>query len=86
MRCGCVRRAIQTGKLHFGYIYGFGACGCLAVFAVLNLMSQEHWADLYRVCSALGYGLLPIVFLALLSLFLNLKYGSHLARSSMRTC
>ena len=42
------------GKLHFGYIYGFGVFGCLAMSAIVNLMSREE-VDTWRVFSILGY-------------------------------
>jgi len=29
---------LLTGKVHFGYIYGFGVSGCLAMYLVLNLL------------------------------------------------
>lgn len=29
---------LMTGKVHFGYIYGFGVSGCLAMYLVLNLL------------------------------------------------
>lgn len=30
----------QSGKVHFGYIYGVAMLGCFAMYAVLNLMSD----------------------------------------------
>ena len=57
------RNAIQTGKIHFGYIYGFGSLGCLGIWFVLNLLSQSG-VDLHRTVSILGYCLLPMVLLA----------------------
>ena len=33
---------LQTGKLHFGYIYGFGMLGCIAVYLIINLMSGTY--------------------------------------------
>lgn len=34
----------QSGKLHFGYIYGFGLLGCIGMCTIVNLMqsSNEH--------------------------------------------
>jgi len=52
------------GKLHFGYIYGFGLVGCVSLWLVLNLLS-DRGIDVMRVVSVLGYGLLPMVALAL---------------------
>lgn len=30
---------LMAGKLHFGYIYGFGMVGSLAVYLLVNLMA-----------------------------------------------
>lgn len=30
---------LMVGKLHFGYIYGFGMLGCLAIYLLVNLMA-----------------------------------------------
>jgi len=31
----------QAGKVHFGYIYGFGAFGCAAINTLFALMSDR---------------------------------------------
>ena len=63
-----------AGKLHFGYVFGFGVVGCLAIYSILNLMTQkESGIEVHVVFSVLGYSLLPIVFLALLAIFIPLK-------------
>ncbi|PVD35079.1 hypothetical protein C0Q70_06360 [Pomacea canaliculata] len=31
---------LLSGKVHFGYIYGIGVVGCLAMYCLLNLMSM----------------------------------------------
>jgi hypothetical protein len=63
-----------TGKLHFGYIFGFGVVGCVAMYSVLNLMTQRaNGIELHVVFSVLGYSLLPIVFLAAVAVLLPLK-------------
>mmetsp|Transcript_16523 Transcript_16523/g.32908 ORF Transcript_16523/g.32908 Transcript_16523/m.32908 type:complete len:292 (-) Transcript_16523:32-907(-) len=61
-----------TGKLHFGYIYGFGVFGCLALSAVVNLMHPQG-VDTWRVFSILGYSLVPVNLLAALAVLLNLS-------------
>jgi len=33
---------LMTGKVHFGYIYGFGVSGCIAMYLVLNLLVRER--------------------------------------------
>ena len=63
---------LMTGKVHFGYIYGFGVSGCIAMYLVLNLLSAKE-IDMWRVCSILGYGLLPVIGLAFLGIALSLK-------------
>jgi apolipoprotein N-acyltransferase len=61
-----------TGKLQFGFIYGCSLMGSVFMWAVLNLL-HEQGIDMYRVCSVLGYGLVPIVLLALFNVVLDLK-------------
>ncbi|TFJ88474.1 hypothetical protein NSK_000048 [Nannochloropsis salina CCMP1776] len=65
---------LMTGKVHFGYIYGFGVSGCIAMYLVLNLLSPKD-IDVWRVCSILGYGLLPVIGLAFLGIAVSLKGG-----------
>lgn len=60
------------GKVHFGYIYGFSALGCLAMYVVLNLMSLTG-VSVWCVISVLGYCLLPMVALSGVSLFMSLQ-------------
>merc|ERR1719272_1299262 len=69
---------LLAGKLQFGYIYGLGATGCVGVCLLINVMSQRGGIDLYRTMSILGYGLIPIVFLALIGILFSLKstFGS----------
>ena len=63
----------QTGKVHFGYIYGFGALGTIGIYVIANLMSPAHPLDVSRTFSILGYCLLPIVALAAFSILINLR-------------
>ena len=55
---------LLTGKIHFGYIYGFGVFGCLAMTLILNLMSPSQAISVWTVASILGYALLPVNLLA----------------------
>ncbi len=64
---------VQRAKLHFGYIFGFGLCGAFAIHVVLNLMVQTGSIDFARVCSILGYCLLPIVLLALFAVVIDFR-------------
>ncbi|NXR91851.1 YIPF7 protein, partial [Hypocryptadius cinnamomeus] len=50
-------------KVHFGYVYGMSAMGCLAMHALLNLMSVSGVSH-GCVASVLGYCLLPMVILS----------------------
>jgi protein YIPF5/7 len=60
---------LVTGKLQFGYIYGFGLFGCLAMTLILNLMSPTS-ISFWTVTSILGYALIPVNILAALKIFL----------------
>ncbi|XP_060563208.1 protein YIPF5-like isoform X2 [Ruditapes philippinarum] len=61
-----------SGKLHFGYIYGIGVVGCLAMYCLLNLMSMTGVSS-GCIISVLGYCLLPMVFLSFSSALLSLQ-------------
>jgi len=63
---------LLSGKIHFGYIYGFSVCGCMGMCGVLNLLHPTG-LDLWRTCSVLGYCLLPVIGLAGISILLSLK-------------
>jgi hypothetical protein len=62
---------LLSGKLHFGYIYGLGVVGSISMYLILNLMSDVG-IDIWRTISILGYCLLPMVFLSVLPLAMNL--------------
>ncbi|NXG47890.1 YIPF7 protein, partial [Psilopogon haemacephalus] len=55
--------ALDAGKVHFSYVYGMSAIGCLAMHALLNLMSTSGVSH-GCVASVLGYCLLPMVILS----------------------
>jgi protein YIPF5/7 len=59
---------VLAGKLQFGYIYGFGLFGCVAMTFVVNLMSPSDAISFWTVTSILGYSLLPVNLLALLKI------------------
>ncbi|WAQ99699.1 YIPF5-like protein [Mya arenaria] len=56
-----------SGKLHFGYLYGIGVVGCLAIYALLNLMSMTGVSS-GCIISVLGYCILPMVILSFSSI------------------
>ncbi|KAL0489091.1 hypothetical protein AKO1_009038 [Acrasis kona] len=62
---------LLRGKLHFGYIYGVGTVGCIGVYLLLNLMcGEKRNIEIQHTISILGYGLLPMVFLAAMTTLL----------------
>ena len=63
---------LLTGKVHFGYIYGFSTFGCISMYTVINLI-HPHGLDFWKVCSVLGYCLLPVIALAAAAIVIDLK-------------
>lgn len=52
-------------QVYFGYIYGIGMLGCLGMYALLNLMSEQKSISFTCTASVLGYCLLPMSLLSL---------------------
>uniref|UniRef100_M4B9D4 Protein YIPF n=1 Tax=Hyaloperonospora arabidopsidis (strain Emoy2) TaxID=559515 RepID=M4B9D4_HYAAE len=46
---------------------------CLFMYMLMNLLSPERTIDIYRVCSVLGYCLLPIIGLAAINIVVSVK-------------
>ncbi|ESO10046.1 hypothetical protein HELRODRAFT_72768, partial [Helobdella robusta] len=63
---------LLAGKVHFGYIYGIGVVGCLAMYALLNLMSLSS-VSVSCIVSVLGYCLLPMVILSFIAVWISLQ-------------
>lgn len=63
---------LMSGKVHFGYIYGFSIFGCVSLWTVLNLLHNSG-LDIWKTCSVLGYSLLPVISLAAISIIISLK-------------
>ncbi|XP_054846089.1 protein YIPF7 [Eublepharis macularius] len=63
---------LLAGKVHFGYVYGMSATGCIAIHALLNLMSIAS-VSYGCVASVLGYCLLPMVILSSYAVFFSLQ-------------
>ena len=61
-----------SGKVHFGYIYGFSVFGCGSMHLIINLLHVQG-LDFWRTCSALGYSLIPVIGLAALSILVDLR-------------
>jgi hypothetical protein len=72
---------LLSGKLHFGYVFGMGVIGCIGIYSILNLISSppKPGIELFVVFSVLGYALLPMIGLALISLALPLKEGGFIS-------
>lgn len=64
---------LLSGKVHFGYIYGFSVFGCAGLYMVLNLLHPGNGLDFWRTCSVLGYCLIPVIALAGLNILFNLQ-------------
>lgn len=64
---------LLAGKITFSYVYGFGATGTVLLWCLINLMSQKGGIDMYRTASVLGYGLIPMVIMAMLGIFISLQ-------------
>lgn len=75
---------LLSGKVHFGYIYGFSMCGCLSLQGIISLMHPTG-LDFWQACSVLGYCLLPVIFLAALGIVISMKglFGLVLATAAI---
>lgn len=63
---------LQSGKVHFNYIYGIGTLGCLGMYLLLAMMAQSG-VTLGVVISVMGYCLLPMVALSGISVVYSLR-------------
>merc|ERR1712136_37149 len=63
---------LLSGKVHFSYIYSIGVLGCLAVYALLNLMAVSG-VSVGVTVSVLGYCLLPMVALSGIGILISLQ-------------
>ncbi|KAI9152458.1 hypothetical protein H9P43_009249 [Blastocladiella emersonii ATCC 22665] len=76
---------LLSGKVHFSYIYGLGAVGCLSMYAILNLMS-DRGVDVSTTASVLGYCLLPMVLQSMVTALLSLSTLIGLVLSCVSVC
>jgi len=78
---------LLSGKVHFGYIYGFALFFGLSMYLILNLMSEEA-ISVDRTMSILGYSLLPIVLLSAIAILVDLRsgYGAVLSAVAIGWC
>ncbi|KAL3792323.1 hypothetical protein HJC23_006235 [Cyclotella cryptica] len=63
---------LLSGKMHFGYVYGFGISGWFAMTLLLNLLNPNGAVSAWTVVSILGYALLPVNFLAGVNIILRI--------------
>ncbi|XP_015264154.1 PREDICTED: protein YIPF7 isoform X2 [Gekko japonicus] len=78
---------LLVGKVHFGYVYGMSAIGCITIHALLNLMSIAS-VSYGCVASVLGYCLLPMVILSSYAVIFSLQgiLGTLLALTIIGWC
>lgn len=78
---------LLAGKVSFGYIYGIGVIGCLAMYMLLNMMSMSN-VSVGIIISVLGYCLLPMVMLSFLAVLFSLQgmVGSVLTSVTVAWC
>uniref|UniRef100_A0A0K0CUP6 Protein YIPF n=1 Tax=Angiostrongylus cantonensis TaxID=6313 RepID=A0A0K0CUP6_ANGCA len=76
------------GKMTFGYIYGIGALGCLGIYALMNLMAADKTISFVCTASVLGYCLLPMSLLSLVTAVLSSKgvFGYSLSALAVVWC
>lgn len=66
---------VAGSKVHFGYIYGLSMISVCGMYTLLLLMADGigRLLTIARVASALGYGILPILWLSIFSIFVSLS-------------
>ncbi|XP_076752835.1 protein YIPF7-like isoform X2 [Xylocopa sonorina] len=64
---------LAGAKAHFNYVYGLAVTSCILMYILLSLMSSSSNITLSSIASVLGYCLLPVIFLAGLSIFTTLR-------------
>lgn len=64
---------LAGGKLMFGYIYGLAVMTSVCMYALLWAMTDSPEVTLTSTFSVLGYSFTPVVLVALLAVFVNLK-------------
>lgn len=63
---------LLLGKQQFGYIYGVGLFGILSLHYLFKFMLNEVQIDFTRLALVIGYCLLPLVFVLLVSVVASL--------------
>ncbi|KAL7468882.1 hypothetical protein ACHAXS_009128 [Conticribra weissflogii] len=68
---GLAGELLLSGKMHFGYVYGFVVSGSIAMTLLLNLLNPNGAVSMWMVVSILGYALLPVNLLAGINIVLR---------------
>ncbi|EAR93960.3 Yip1 domain protein (macronuclear) [Tetrahymena thermophila SB210] len=66
---------LLSGKMQFGYVYGFGISGTLAIYCIMNFLSMHREIPLYNTLSILGYCLMPVIILSFFNVFISLRFS-----------
>ncbi|KAL4481622.1 hypothetical protein ABPG74_007711 [Tetrahymena malaccensis] len=66
---------LLSGKLQFGYVYGFGISGTVAIYCIMNFLSMHKEIPLYNTLSILGYCLMPVIILSFFNVFISLRFS-----------
>ncbi|XP_050548497.1 protein YIPF7-like, partial [Daktulosphaira vitifoliae] len=64
---------LAGGKLMFSYVYGLAVLTSVCMYALLWAMTDSPEVTLTSTFSVLGYSFTPVVLVALLAVFTNLK-------------
>ncbi|XP_050427794.1 protein YIPF5-like [Adelges cooleyi] len=64
---------LAGGKLMFSYVYGLAVLTSVCMYALLWAMTDSSEVTLTSTFSVLGYSFTPVVLVALLAVFVNLK-------------
>jgi len=71
---------LLQGKVHIGYVFGYGVVGSLLIWLLMSLMSEGVSLD--RVISVLGYSLTPLCALGLIGVVCSLQGFSGMLLSA----
>ncbi|KAL4512775.1 hypothetical protein ABPG72_017460 [Tetrahymena utriculariae] len=66
---------LLSGKMQFGYVYGFGISGTVAMYCIMNFLSMHKEIPLYNTLSILGYCLMPVIILSFFNVFISLRFS-----------
>lgn len=77
---------LLAGKVQFGYIYGVGLFGTIALHVLFKLMSNEITIDITRSASVIGYCLLPLVLISVAGVFVSLDNLFGYMSSAIAVC